>query len=118
MLALVQASSADWYQTADVIAEAGSAVSLLAGDMPVMSDERRRRAGDLLSRVSAADGADKAELIERVTSQGARLITICQEWAARYATRPGVTFVSDPDDILVELARIVTIPQQLAFTFS
>jgi hypothetical protein len=55
VLALVRASQGDWYQTADVIAEAGNAVRLLAGEMPVMSAERKQRATELLSRVSTAD---------------------------------------------------------------
>lgn len=79
VLALVRASQGDWYQTADVIAEAGSAVRLLAGEMPVMSAERRQRATELLARVTPADVSDAHELIERVTSQGTRLITIMDE---------------------------------------
>jgi DNA processing protein len=79
VLALVRASQGDWYQTADVIAEAGNAVRLLAGEMPVMSAERRQRATELLSRVSTADLSDARELIERVTSQDVRLITITDE---------------------------------------
>lgn len=79
VLALVRASQGDWYQTADVIAEAGSAVRLLASEMPVMSAERRQRARELLSRVTSTDLSDVQELIERVTSQGVRLITITDE---------------------------------------
>jgi DNA processing protein len=79
VLALVQASSGEWYQTADMIAEAGSAVRLLAGEMPVMSDERRQRATELMSRVSADDISDKQELIDDVSSAGVRLITIIDE---------------------------------------
>jgi DNA processing protein len=79
VLALVQASSGEWYQTADMIAEAGSAARLLTGEMPVMSDERRQRATELMSRVSDADVSDMEDLIERVASQGVRLITIVDE---------------------------------------
>lgn len=79
VLALVRASPGEWYQTADMIAEAGSAVRLLAGDMPVMSEERRQRAIQLSSRVRAADVSDARGLIERVTSEGVRLITITDE---------------------------------------
>ena len=79
VLALVRASHNDWYQTADVIAEAGSAVRMLAGEMPVMSAERRQRATELLSRVSPADVSEAQALIERVTSQGVRLITITDD---------------------------------------
>lgn len=79
VLALVRASQGEWYQTADVIAEAGSADRLLAGDTPVMSAQRRQRAGELLSRVTAEDVAAASALIERVTSQGVRLITITDD---------------------------------------
>jgi DNA processing protein len=79
VLALVQASSGEWYQTAEMIAEAGSAARLLTGEMPVMSDERRQRATELMSRVSDADVSDMEDLIERVASQGVRLITIVDE---------------------------------------
>jgi DNA processing protein len=79
VLALVRASRGDWYQTADVIAEAGGAVRLLAGEMPVMSAERRQRATELLSWVTSTDVSDARELIERVTSQGVRLITITDD---------------------------------------
>jgi DNA processing protein len=76
VLAMVSASPGEWYQTADMIAEAGSAVRLLAGDIPVMSEQHRRRASDVIPRVSDATVAEAQELIERVTSQGVRLITI------------------------------------------
>jgi len=76
VLALVRASHGEWYQTADVIAEAGSAAQLLAGEMPVMSAERKQRATELLTRVTPADVSDARALIDRVTSRGVRLITI------------------------------------------
>ena len=40
-----------------------------------------------------------------------------QEWARRYATRPGVTVVSDLSDILDELVKVVEAPHQLTLSF-
>lgn len=79
VLALVQASPGEWYQTADVIAEAGSAIRLLDGPPVIMPEERERQAGELISRVKAADVPRAEALIDRVTSQGVRLITILDE---------------------------------------
>jgi DNA processing protein len=79
VLALVRACQGEWYQTADVISEAGSAVRLLGGEPVIMSAERRQYAGDLVSRVSPADVAEAQALIDRVTSQGVRLITVLDE---------------------------------------
>ena len=76
VLALVRASPGDWYQTADVISEAGSALRLLGGDVAVMSAERAQHAKQLISRVTPADLSEAQSLIDRVTSQGARLITV------------------------------------------
>jgi hypothetical protein len=79
VVALVGASSGDWYQTADVIAEARSAVRLLDGEPPIMSTERKQRARDLTSRVTPSDVSRAQALIERVKSQGVRLITVLDE---------------------------------------
>jgi DNA processing protein len=76
VLALVQASAGEWYQTADVIAEAGSAVRLLDGAPVIMSMERERQARELVSRVEPADVSSAEALIGRVASRGVRLITI------------------------------------------
>lgn len=76
VLALVRASTGEWYQTADVIAEAGSARRLLDGEPVIMSAEREQHARQLVSRVTPADLARAQALIDRVTSQGVRLITI------------------------------------------
>jgi DNA processing protein len=79
VLALVRASAGEWYQTADVISEAGSARRLLDGETVIMSAEREQHARQLVSRVTLADLAQAQELIDRVTSQGVRLITIVDE---------------------------------------
>src|SRR5260370_9829316 len=51
VLALVRASPGEWYQTADVIAEAGSALRLLRGEPAIMSTRRPQRASELVSPV-------------------------------------------------------------------
>ena len=79
VLALVQASPGEWYQTADVIAEAGSAIRLLDGPPVIMPEEGASGSGELISRVKAADVPRAEALIDRVTSQGVRLITILDE---------------------------------------
>ena len=79
VLALVRAGQGEWYQTADVICEAGSAVRLLGGEPVIMPAERRQYARELVSRVSPADVSQAQTLIDRVTSQGVRLITVLDE---------------------------------------
>lgn len=79
VLALVRASAGEWYQTADVISEAGSARRLLDGEKVIMSAEREQHAMQLVSRVTPADLAQAQALIDRVASQGVRLITVVDE---------------------------------------
>src|SRR5215472_11110920 len=79
VLALVRASPGEWYQTADVICEAGSALRLLGGEPVIMPAGRRRYARELAARVSPADVSQARALIERVTSQGVRLITVLDQ---------------------------------------
>jgi len=79
VLALVRAAPGEWYQTADVISEAGSAVRLLGGEPVIMPAERRQYASELVSRIGPADVSQAQTLIDRVTSQGVRLITVLDE---------------------------------------
>ena len=79
VLALVRASPGEWYQTADVISEAGSALRLLGGEPVIMPAERRQYASELVSRIGPADVSQAQTLIDRVTSQGVRLITVLDE---------------------------------------
>lgn len=79
VLALVRASQSDWYQTADVVAETGSAARLLDGEPPIMSTERKQHAADLISRVTPDDIARAHDLIEQATGHGVRLITVLDE---------------------------------------
>ncbi len=79
VLALVRAGKGEWYQTADMISQAGSALRLLGDEPVIMSAERREHARELASRISPADVSQAQALIERVTSQGVRLITVLDD---------------------------------------
>jgi DNA processing protein len=79
VLALVRASPGEWHQTAGVIAEAGSALRLLGGEPVIMSAERRERASELACRVRPGEVSQAQALIDRVTAQGVRLITIVDD---------------------------------------
>ena len=79
VLALVRASPGEWYQTADVISEAGSALRLLGGEPVIMPAERRQYVRELASRVGPADVSHAQALIEDVTSRDVRLITVLDE---------------------------------------
>lgn len=65
VLALVRASAGEWYQTADVISEAGSARRLLDGETMIMSAEREQHARQLVSRVTPADLAQAQARVRR-----------------------------------------------------
>jgi DNA processing protein len=79
VLALVQASVGEWYQTADMISEAGSAVRLLDREPLVLSAQRRQQADEAVSRVKPASLDLAQALIERVAAQDVRLITILDD---------------------------------------
>jgi DNA processing protein len=79
VLALVQASVGEWYQTADMISEAGSAVRLLDREPLVLSAQRRQQADEVVSRVRPESLNLAQALIERVAAQDVRLITILDD---------------------------------------
>src|SRR5215211_448957 len=77
VLALTKASPREWYRTAAVIYEAGSALNLLSGQSsPLLAEAHQRYASDLTRRVGSDDLAEAQELIDRVTSRGVRLHTV------------------------------------------
>jgi DNA processing protein len=79
VLALAEASPREWYRTADVIADNGSAVRLIEGVLAPMSSEQRDYANDLRAQVHP-DAVEQARaLIERVTGQGVQLITVLDD---------------------------------------
>jgi DNA processing protein len=76
VLALTKASPREWYRTAAVISEAGSALKILAGNAGFLSAPHERYAEELVQGVKPEDVEVAAELIENVTSQGIKLYTV------------------------------------------
>jgi DNA processing protein len=76
VLALTKASPREWYRTAALIHEAGSAVRLLKGDTPMLSVPHQRYAEELQGRVTPEDVDLAHGLIERVASEGIALYTV------------------------------------------
>jgi len=76
VLALTEATTAEWYRTATVIYENRSAVDLLHGRIGVMADEHRQYAEELASRVEPATVDRFHRLIEDMSSEGIRLLTV------------------------------------------
>jgi DNA processing protein len=76
VLALTKASPREWYRTAALVYEAGSAVALINGDATVLAEAHRQYADELVPRVTSEDLDDAALLIERVTAQGVSLHTV------------------------------------------
>ena len=77
-------------------------------------------AGTVVVEASATSGAKMQARL--ALEHGKRLflsetLVESQEWAARYAARPGVTVVSDPSDILDQLVKIVAVPHQMTLSF-
>lgn len=79
VLALVKASPAEWYRTADLIARTGSAVRLMAGEPGAIPSDERQYAEELIARATSHDLAEAHALIERMTAAGVRLCTVLDE---------------------------------------
>jgi len=76
VLALTKASPREWYRTAAVIYESGSALALLDRQMGLMPEEQRQYAEELLERVQPEDLEAAEKLVERVKAQGVKLLTV------------------------------------------
>ncbi len=76
VLALTKATPREWYRTAAVISEAGSAISLLAEDTPLLAVTLQRYAEELRQRVTPEDLDAARDLIARGTEQGLTLHTV------------------------------------------
>ena len=77
-------------------------------------------AGTVVVEAAATSGAKMQARL--ALEHGKRLflpepLVASQDWARRYATRPGVTVVGDLDDILDELVKVVEVPRQLTLSF-
>jgi DNA processing protein len=81
VLALTVASpeAGDWYRTATVIYETGSAVNLLGGRIGVMAEEHEAYAAELLQRVELSYLHQAEDLIARMQAQGLKLLTVLDE---------------------------------------
>ena len=76
VLVLAKATRGEWYKTAALVSEAGSALRLIQGNMSFLPSELVQQAVDLVERVEPGD-LDQAEgLIDRIASQGVRLTTV------------------------------------------
>jgi DNA processing protein len=76
VLALTKASPREWYRTAAVISEAGSALRLLDGHTKALAAPNQRHADELLARIEPGDLAWAGEMIERAAARGVRLYTV------------------------------------------
>ncbi len=73
--------------------------------------------GTVVIEASATSGAKMQARL--ALEHGKRLFLLeslvaSQEWAKRYAQRPGVTVVRQVDDILDELVKLANMPHQMA----
>lgn len=76
VLALTGASQAEWFRTAAVISEVGSAVGLLEGRNGLLTEEHVAYAEQLRSEVKSKDIDDAERLILDVRDRGANLVTV------------------------------------------
>lgn len=79
VLTLTKASPREWYRTAAVIYESGSALALLNGQIGPMPEEQRQYAEELLQRVQPEDLKEAEKLVERMTAQGIKLLTVLED---------------------------------------
>lgn len=79
VLALTKVSSHEWYRTAAVISDVGSAVALLRGRVRMRAEELQTYAEELVRKVRAEDVTSAEEMIARVEDRGARLLTVLDE---------------------------------------
>jgi DNA processing protein len=76
VLALTKASPREWYRTAAVVTEAGSAVRLLGGDTSLLAIPHQRYAEELRGRVTDEDLDSAYALIRRGKEHGLALYTV------------------------------------------
>jgi len=79
VLALTTVSPREWYRTAAVIYEAGSALELLSGESRLLAQAHKDYARELVQRVGSDDLAEAQDLIDRVSAQGITLYTVIDE---------------------------------------
>ncbi|MGH3832575.1 MAG: DNA-processing protein DprA [Pseudonocardiaceae bacterium] len=79
VLALTRASPREWFRTAAIIYESGSALAFLDRQFGLIPEEHRLYAEDLLERVRPEDLEAAQELVKRVTAQGVQLLTVRED---------------------------------------
>jgi DNA processing protein len=80
VLALTRASPAEWYRTATVIYEAGSALAIVEGrGDALMTDIHREYAEQLKLKVEPSDLDAAEQLIQRTADHGVQLLTVLDE---------------------------------------
>ena len=79
ILALVKRTSDEWFRTAVMIEEAGSALRLLGGEWSGLEDFDVDRAKALASAVEESDIDEYQTLIEQLAEEGVRLLTVLDE---------------------------------------
>jgi hypothetical protein len=100
VLALVSAATGDWSKVAGLLVRTG-------GVGPVMSGQVDRIPLD--DRALAAEQGRRLFLLDRLAEE--------QDWAKRYAEKPGVQVVRDPADVLPALSRLADPTYQMTLTF-
>ncbi|MGH4016654.1 MAG: DNA-processing protein DprA [Gemmatimonadales bacterium] len=76
VLALTRATPAEWFRTATVIYEVGSALAVLDGRTGLLSDVHHEYAAQLRSRVRSEHLQEAERLVERAATHEARLLTV------------------------------------------
>lgn len=79
VLALVKASPREWYRTASVIDEAGSATALVEGQIGLMPAEQQRYAAELHDRLRPEHLEAADEIVSGLMAQGIRLVTVLDD---------------------------------------
>ncbi len=79
LLALVGHTDQEWYKTATLVEEAGSALRVLRGDPVGLDIVDAARAADLADRVSSGEVDRYEQQIREWTTDGVRLVTVLDE---------------------------------------
>jgi DNA processing protein len=79
VLALTKATEGEWYRTAALINEVGSALAIVERRLPLLPDDIAHHALDLAERTGLDDVDHAEELIERTARAGATLATVIDE---------------------------------------
>lgn len=79
VLALTRATRGEWYRTAALLSEVGSALAIIERRLPLLPDDMVRHATELAERTRLDDVDRAADLIERTARAGAMIATVLDE---------------------------------------